>query len=226
MATQKTLAVTTGGKERVERTIQILTPAFIGDPVFTWLLHTTDSKKHGAVLPKLFRGFFTQCALNGSIFLEVDDYGCCGVLMPPGATVQNPWTMLQAGLIPALWNPGAGVFMRAILEYGPAAEHMKERILTKQERKKHWYVFIMGTSIDRRRQGLGGALLENMKERARADERPLWLEATTELSLALYLKHGFQNHGEVILGKGKVGRDGLPKKDGEGIVIWSMSWRP
>jgi hypothetical protein len=88
-----------------------LTPAFIGDPVFTWLLHTTDSKKHGAVLPKLFRGFFTQCALNGSIFLEVDDYGCCGVLMPPGATVQNPWTMLQAGLIPALWNPGAGVFM-------------------------------------------------------------------------------------------------------------------
>jgi GNAT superfamily N-acetyltransferase len=103
---------------------------------------------------------------------------------------------------------------------------MKERILTKQERKKHWYVFIMGTSIDRRRQGLGGVLLENMKERARADERPLWLEATTELSLALYLKHGFQNHGEVILGKGKVGRDGLPKKDGEGIVIWSMSWRP
>lgn len=101
-----------------------------------------------------------------------------------------------------------------------------KQVFTKDEMKKHWYVFIMGTSVDRRRQGLASALIVGMQNRARVDGRPLWLEATTESSLALYLKHGFQNHGEIILGKEKVGRDGLPKKNGEGIVIWSMSWRP
>lgn len=115
---------------------------------------------------------------------------------------------------------------RAMLEYGPATERVKKQAFSKEDLKKHWYVFIMGTSLDRRREGLATSLLENMKERARADGRPIWLEATTELSLALYLKHGFRNHGEVILGKGKVGCNGLAKKDGEGIVIWSMSWLP
>ncbi|KAH8761560.1 hypothetical protein F5883DRAFT_524212 [Diaporthe sp. PMI_573] len=71
----------------------------------------TDSKKHVSVLSNLFRGFFTQSALNGGIFIEVGDYGCCGVLMLPGATLENPWTMIQAGLIPALWNPGVGPFI-------------------------------------------------------------------------------------------------------------------
>lgn len=95
----------------MERTTQVLTSVFLGDPVYTWLLHTTDPENHVSALPKLLRALFTQCALNGSIFIEVDDYGCCSVLVPPGSTVENPWTMLQAGLIPALWNPGAGVFM-------------------------------------------------------------------------------------------------------------------
>lgn len=115
---------------------------------------------------------------------------------------------------------------RALFEYGSATERMMKQVFTKEEIKKHWYVFIMGTSVDHRRQGLASALLVDMKERARIDGRPLWLEATTEPSLALCLKNGFKNHGEIILGKGKVGRDGLRKKTGEGIVIWSMSWRP
>lgn len=157
--------------------------------------------------------------------------------------------MLRAGMLSALWTVGSGVSMvrlsctylylsslehvanqfssqRALFEYAPATERMMEQVFTKEEMKKHWYVFIMGTSVDRQRQGLASALLLDMQERARVDGRPLWLEATTEPSLALYLKHGFQNHGEIILGKGKVGRDGLPMKSGEGIVIWSMSWRP
>lgn len=130
MATEQNFAVTYGGKgltsiypgpqvrtltsvptERVGRTIQVLTPAFRGDPVYTWLLHTSDSQKHEEMLPRLFRGFFTQCALNNGIFIEVGDFGCCGLLMPPGAAVENPWTMLQAQILTELWTDGVGIFM-------------------------------------------------------------------------------------------------------------------
>ncbi|KAK3328550.1 hypothetical protein B0T19DRAFT_424898 [Cercophora scortea] len=103
---------------------------------------------------------------------------------------------------------------------------MLPKTFSKAEQKKHWYLFIMGTAIDRRRQGLASELLVYVQDRARSDGRPLWLEATTEISRDLYLKHGFKTVGEVILGKGQVGPDGMPKKGGEGVVIWCMCWRP
>jgi GNAT superfamily N-acetyltransferase len=103
---------------------------------------------------------------------------------------------------------------------------MMPKALTKAEQDKHWYVFIMGTAVDRRKQGLAGALLRYMQDCARSDGRVLWLEATTEYSRDLYSKHGFTSVGEVVLGKGQVGPGGLPKKGGEGVTIWSMYWRP
>jgi len=98
--------------------------------------------------------------------------------------------------------------------------------LTKDEQKKHWYLFIMGTLEDRRRQGLGGALLVYAQDLARSDGRPLWLEATTEASRDFYTTHGFATVSEVNLGKGKVSPNGLPERDGQGITIWAMCWRP
>lgn len=83
-------------------------PAFRDEPVYTWLLHTFDSSERDSMRERLFRGFFTQCALNNGLFIEAGDYASCGVFMPPGATVENSWTMLKAGLLPALWSMGLG----------------------------------------------------------------------------------------------------------------------
>lgn len=117
-----------------------------------------------------------------------------------------------------------------MFEYATATESMMKDVFTKEEQrnKRYWYVFIMGTAVNRRRQGLANALLVHMQDRCRgeADGRPIWLEATTELSRELYLKHGFRIVGEIVLGKGKVGSDGLPQNQGEGLKIWSMLWRP
>ncbi|KAI0380499.1 hypothetical protein F5Y04DRAFT_289493 [Hypomontagnella monticulosa] len=218
--------VTQGGKEYVDRTIKILTPAFIGDPVFTWLLHNYALSKHEKKLDQLFSAFFTQAALNEAIFLEIADFACCSVLIQPGKSVENPRTLISAGLFPALWNLGLGPFKRALFEYSNGVEPHLKKALTKAELKKHWYVFIMGTAVDRRRQGHASGLLVHIQDRARKDGCPIWLEATTDTSRRLYQKHGFEVIGDIILGKGKVGSDGLPKKHGEGITIWSMLWRP
>ncbi|KAI1213719.1 uncharacterized protein F4807DRAFT_408820 [Annulohypoxylon truncatum] len=226
MAPQQKFQITSGSKEYINRTIQVLTPAFQNDPVFAWLLHNYPLSKHQSVLAKLFRAFFTQASLNKAIFIEVDDFSCCSVLIPPGASLDNPRTLLRAGLIPALFTIGPGSFKRSMFEYSSGAEPMIEKALTKEEQKNHWYVFIMGTAVDRRRQGFASSLLVHMQERATSDGRPLWLEATTPNSRNLYSKHGFVTVGEVVLGKGKVGPDGLARKGGQGITIWSMYWRP
>ncbi|KAJ8127643.1 hypothetical protein O1611_g5993 [Lasiodiplodia mahajangana] len=226
MSSPQTFQLTSSGKEYIDRIIDILTPAFQDDPIYAWLLHHFPLSKHQTVLRKLFGSFFAQASLNGAIFVEVDGFGCCGVFMPPGASIVNPWTLLQAGLIPALFTIGPTTFKRAILDYGSRVEPMLHKTFTKEEQKSHWYVFIMGTATDRRRQGLASAMLEDLMERARNDKRPIWLEATTRESLQLYTRHGFETVGEMVLGRGDVGPDGLPCNGGPGVTIWSMFWRP
>ncbi|KAI1180225.1 hypothetical protein F4777DRAFT_531381 [Nemania sp. FL0916] len=226
MASPPTFRITSGGKDYVERTIGTLTPAFKDDPLYAWLIHQFPVSEHPAVLVKLFHAFFAQGTLNNGIFVEVNDFSCCGLLMPPGTSVENPWTLLQAGLVPALFSIGPGTFKRAIMDYGHRVDPLKHKTFTEQERKSHWYVFIMGTAIDKRRQGLASALIEDLVNRARNDQRPIWLEATTRESLQLYTRHGFKTVGEVVLGKGSVDINGRANKGGSGVTIWSMYWRP
>ena len=65
-------------------------------------MHGDPPSHHKTRLPKLFSAFFTQAALNGVIFVEIANFGCCGVLIPPGKNIGNPWTLLSAGLLTAL----------------------------------------------------------------------------------------------------------------------------
>ncbi|KAK3361611.1 hypothetical protein B0T24DRAFT_111586 [Lasiosphaeria ovina] len=222
---QEPYKTTCKGKEYLGKTTEVMTQTFLGDPLYTWLLQAHAADKQEPVLFRLLTAFLTACALNHGLFLEADGFGCCAVLMPPGRKADNPWTMIPAGVVQGLFTIGIGAVKRAIFDYS-AAQDMYAKALNKEEQKKHWYVFIMGTLGGRRRQGLAGVLLGEMKERARSDGRPLWLEATTPLSRDLYKKHGFTTVGELVLGKGTTGAGGLREKGGPGVTVWSMVWRP
>jgi GNAT superfamily N-acetyltransferase len=97
-------------------------------------------------------------------------------------------------------------------------------VLKKSE--KFYYVILMGTKADCRKQGLGSALIRHMQAIAGKEDCPIWLEATTEYSRDVYADLGFTMVEEILLGKGKVGSDGLAKKDGEGVKVWGMIWTP
>jgi hypothetical protein len=101
-------------EDHIVRTIETLTLAFHGDPVFAWILLDYPPAEQLLVLPKLFRGFLTACALSHGIFTEVDDFGCCGIIMPPGMNPATPGTMLRAGLIPSLFDLGFGCWKVSI----------------------------------------------------------------------------------------------------------------
>jgi hypothetical protein len=92
--------------EYIDKTVEILTRAFEGDPVFTWLLQDFPQSQHQSILPRYLRAFFTAASLNRGMFINADGFGCCAVLLPPGARIDNPWTMLPAGLIPAIFATG------------------------------------------------------------------------------------------------------------------------
>lgn len=113
-----------------------------------------------------------------------------------------------------------------IFDYPTAAETLKNSVFSKEENDAYWYVLLMGTLAERRHQGLAGKILLYMQDKARRGNRPLYLEASNQASRQLFLKHGFQEVGEIVVGKGVVGSDGIPKEGGEGVPLWGMIWRP
>lgn len=236
------------GMDTIDKAVRILTPAFLSDPVYTWFLNHVPPSQHQEKLATLFRAVLTQAALNNGVLIEAGNFGCCGLVMPPGSRLESPQTLLQAGLLPALWTLGLGTFkvrlptgssfdrlgqmtditppQRAMFELPQGVRSIHERSLTAEERKNHWYGVVMGTAAGSRRQGLGSCVFSHMLDRARNDRKPLCFEAATASNRDLYLRHGSKILGEFVVGKGKVGIDGMRKRGGEGLKIWSMIWRP
>ena len=75
----------------------------------------------------------------------------------------------------------------------------------------HWHLFFLGVDPERQGQGVGSALMRPMLERLDREGTPVYLEASTERSRALYIRHGFVCLDEVRL-------------PGGGPPLWRM-WR-
>ncbi|KAI1619035.1 hypothetical protein EDD37DRAFT_624431 [Exophiala viscosa] len=65
-------------------------------------------------------------------------------------------------------------------------------------------------------------------QRARAENVPAWLEATTPQAVKVYEHFGFRVVEEIVVGKGKVDAQGWPSVDGngEGVTAWAMIYDP
>jgi hypothetical protein len=74
--------------------------------------------------------------------------------------------------------------------------------------------------------GLAKAIMQDHQRTAQAANLPIWLEATTPGSRALYLSMGFEEVEEIVLGKGKVAADATLQPGGPGIPLWAMVWWP
>ncbi|KAM7190199.1 hypothetical protein V8F20_009821 [Naviculisporaceae sp. PSN 640] len=257
--------IATGGRELVPQTAELLTRSFLLDPVYNFFLSNcripassqvptstnpdnSNSQSQSQLEPKalstLLTGFLKACVLSSKCdtIISVDNFSSVGVLLPPKARIDNPLTILRAGIIPALFTIGPRPFLRAICEFEPAVHKLKTLPggLTPQEIKlrKYWYVFITATEEAKRGRGLCGLLLKEMRRAVTSANStrgsghdgqgllPLWLEASTEMSRDIYKRYGFKLVGEVTVGKGKVGKHGLPKQGGEGVTVWGMIWRP
>lgn len=111
-----------------------------------------------------------------------------------------------------------------LFEFEPATKRMRKSVLGASQ--QFYYLFFVATREDARGKGLSSALIGKLQDRARVEGLPVWLEATTEHSAGVYARLGFERVGTVVLGKGKVGADGLAKMGGEGVKIHCMVWWP
>ncbi|KAK3075256.1 hypothetical protein LTR53_001621 [Teratosphaeriaceae sp. CCFEE 6253] len=211
-------------EDRVHRCSNLYKDAFKDDPVLTYMLCNLSPEARHAYLYTYFTSLLTASALNGGIFEEADDWSSCSVLIPPGKRVDNPWTLLPAGILGILFRIGFAGCRRMLAEYEPLVEAVRLKALGGQ--KAFYYVFFVATDAAARGKGLSSALVQSVQRRAAAEDVPVWLEATTEYSGRLYRKLGFETVDTVVLGKGHAAPDGSQQKGGEGVPVEAMIWWP
>ena len=159
----------------------VLAQAFHDDPVFRWWIPDEEARR--GIVPAFF---------------DLVTQGCDEVHTTAGA-----------GSV-AVWNrPGAEDDEEAADALAAIAGDHAERLFTIVElqaehhpAEAHWYLFFLATRPGLQSRGLGSALMRRVLETCDADGVPAYLEATTERSMALYRRHGFEVTGEIRLPDG------------------------
>jgi ribosomal protein S18 acetylase RimI-like enzyme len=213
------------GTSLIPQTASLYATAFHSDPAITYVLGTLSQSQRHAYLEEYFTRIATAAALNDATFHEADSFSSIAIVLPPGKTVDNPWTLIPAGILSVLGNFGFTGCWRMLGEYEPATKRVRKTALGSQG-KQFYYLFFIATREDARGKGLSSALIERVQGRAREERLPVWLEATTTYSRGIYARLGFETVGTVVLGKGSTGADGMEQEGGVGVPIYCMVWWP
>lgn len=95
--------------------------------------------------------------------------------------------------------------------------------------RPYWHLSMLARDPDRRDRGVVRAVIEPYVARAKREGKCIWIEAASVRARDVYAYFGWMIVEEFWTGKGIVGRDGLPVREGEeaeGVPIWSMLLEP
>ncbi|KFY00933.1 hypothetical protein V490_01144, partial [Pseudogymnoascus sp. VKM F-3557] len=166
------LPVSVGGKELIVPAVNLLAPIFQTDPLITYFLNGLTREERNAYLPKYFTVLLTAAGLNKGIFYHTDEDAVSNgggaangttpgqtppwrsgvVLMPPGTAIDNPLTMLPAGLPGVMIKLGLRSIKKMIIDFEGSVKSARKAGLRKGE--DPYYVFFVGTAAAHQGRGI------------------------------------------------------------------------
>ncbi|WP_433263442.1 GNAT family N-acetyltransferase [Actinosynnema sp. CS-041913] len=166
--------------------VDVLTEAFMDDPVVCWLF--PDTGERGRLQPHFYRPLLTHPA--GKAYL---------VGHREGASI---WLTLAAGRTPHEDHAAETTAADPTTIFGESGTRLSALGQALAGRhpvhEPHLYLSCMGVVGGRQGAGLGSAMLRHRLAQADADGLAVHLEASSSRSRALYLRHGFEDLGEPV----------------------------
>ena len=176
-----------------------------------------------AYLPDFMHSLLKASALNNGAFQEANDWSCAAVWMPPGKKIDNPFTVIQAGLVGIAWKIGIRGCKKMFIEFEAQTNAAKKKYLRDAKGKplkQFYYLWFIATDRPARGQGLAARVVGKWQEKAANEGQAIWLEATTAKSRDVYTRCGFREVGEPIsMGKGTHAATGAYEEGGPGVVV-------
>lgn len=151
-----------------------LAAAFFDDPVFAWCYDDADRRRE---IGPAFFGVATDAIVPAEEIYTTDSIVAGAVWVPPGVEDDEQ-------LVTALGEVSGEYAGRLFDALGMMAEgHPQE---------PHYYLFLLGTRPEWQSRGIGSELMRPVLEICDRDQVPAYLEATSDGSRRLYLRHGFE----------------------------------
>ena len=154
--------------------------AFAKDPLLRWLMPDDDAYT-GWQGECGFRSIFRLWQETGEVW-TTDDGVAVSAWGPPVASSTSEALLAELGELRA-GLPKDVLGRMAVLRTSFAEHHPSEG---------HWYLNILATHPDWQRQGLGSAVMEDVRRRCDADGLGQYLETATDEDVAYYRARGFE----------------------------------
>ncbi|MFJ8183096.1 GNAT family N-acetyltransferase [Streptomyces sp. NPDC096105] len=183
------VAIRTAGGDDRELVVRLLDEAFQDDPVSSWVFPGAEYRRR--THHRLMAAFTDVTLAEGRVDL-VEDGSACAL-----------WTSVPAG------DPGHGAEAEGEDEFAElrrAVDPDNERVeligrLTAgvhPQDRAHEYLWMIGVVPGRQGEGLGTALIGSVLDRCDREARAAYLEASSERSVRLYRRLGFEPTGEPL----------------------------
>jgi GNAT superfamily N-acetyltransferase len=181
----------------------MLARAFQSDPLYSYILPDAEARRlHN---PPMFAALVRYSLIYGEC-TTTPDLGGAACWLRPGRTRLTLWRVLRAGLglqtSVARFPSEARQRFLSVMGY---ADETHERLMG----RPHWYLWALGVEPGRQGQGIGGALLRPVLDRADEDGIACYLETQTEPNVRFYERRGF-----TVIEDGPV--------PGHGVPFWTM----
>jgi GNAT superfamily N-acetyltransferase len=157
---------------------RVLARSFHEDPLTRWLYPREASRDRH--VERSFRMSLRRLAPQGQLYTTSDHAGAALWALPGQWREDLRQSVQTLALLPPLL-PRLVRTMRAMT-----------RIELAHPLQEHFYLSVLGTAPDRRRQGIGSALIQPVLDLCDAERAPAYLETATEENVGFYARHGFE----------------------------------
>ncbi|OKH43555.1 hypothetical protein NIES2101_30115 [Calothrix sp. HK-06] len=172
---------------QVDKAIEVLGHAFRQDPIFNYLLPDNSTN---ALLWLLRVALRYSHSYDHTYTTTTNTGELQGIAswIPPSGSGSSVTRILQAGALILPFKLGILRFAHT-LSWSWAMEELHKRNMWS---KPHWYLSLLGVSLNSQGYGIGSLLIEPILRQAYSDGLPIYLETSTELAVRFYQKHGFK----------------------------------
>lgn len=183
--------------DQTKAAAKVLSSAFSHDPLVSYFLPKAKPAQLKA-LRHISAALMRYCQDYETIYTTAGEPQGVAIWLPP-AEAQFEFSQLTRFLTSGLLAmPFYLPWQRLLTGMGL----LFQELAAQQSREPHWYLAMLGVETRCQGQGIGGALLQPVLQRADQEGLPCYLETSTEAAVRFYQRQGFvvEDHREITPG--------------------------
>ena len=178
------MEITSLPPDQIKKASQVLAASFYDYPMFTFYFPNPTRRKR--YLPWYFRNILTTAHRYGEIYATNDVSGVIFTL-PPEHNKISIWEYAQNGFLFSPIILGFRNYVRSMACEG-FVDETHEKLM---KLRPHYYLWGVGVDPDRKKTGIGYALIKTVLDKADREKVPVYLETHLEANVPYYQKYHF-----------------------------------